>query len=331
MTAPLHQTALSAPAPAPRARGLASIFRGEAIEHRGEDVLEGDVLRLTPRWVSTVYVVLLIASAFALAVSVLMRVDEFATGPAVVRLDGRSELTTHVAGTIARILVAPGQSVSKGDPLVVFHSEEEQATFDRTKREYESLLIKVLRDQSDQTTKHALAGLAAQLRQAEARLADRTILANQAGTVSDLRIREGQSLAAGDRLLTIASPESRGRIVALVPANYRPMVKPGMRMRVELRGFAYEYQNLTVESVGNEAVGPAEVRRYLGPDLADTVSVDGPVVLVQASTGAATFTSGGRVYSFIDGMAGAANVRVRSLPIAVALVPGLRWLLGGEP
>ena len=326
MTAPLQENVLPAPARA----GVRGLFRGEAVEHRGEDVLEGEVLRLTPRWVSTVYVVLLVSCAFALLVSVLMRVDEFATGPAIVRLDGRSELTSHVAGTIARILVTPGQSVSQGDRLVEFHAEEEQATLDRTKREYEVLLLKVLRDQSDQTTKHALATLAAQLRQAEARLADRTVVATAPGTVSDLRIREGQPLAAGDRLLTIASPQARGRVVALVPANYRPMVKPGMRMRVELRGFAYEYQNLTVDSVGNEAVGPAEVRRYLGQDLADTVTVDGPVVLVQASTTGPTFTSNGKVYSFIDGLAGVANVRVRSVPIALALVPGLRWLLGEQ-
>jgi membrane fusion protein (multidrug efflux system) len=325
MTAPLRE------APPPTPGRVHPLFRGEAVEHRGEDALEGDVLRLTPRWVSTVYVVLVLSAAFAILVAIFLRVDEFATGPAVIRLRGRTELTSHVAGTIAKILVVPGQAIKAGDRLVEFHSEEEQATLERTKREYEVLMLKVLRDQSDQATKHDLATLAAQLRQAEARLADRTVIAGSAGTASDLRIREGQSLVAGDRLLTVASPQAGGRVIALVPANYRPMVKPGMRMRVELRGFAYEYQNLTVEEVGNEAVGPAEIRRYLGQDLADTVTVDGPVVLVQASTTGPTFTSNGKVYSFIDGLAGVANVRVRSLPIAIALVPSLRWLLGGAP
>jgi membrane fusion protein (multidrug efflux system) len=72
-------------------------------------------------------------------------------------------------------------------------------------------------------------------------------------------------------------------------------------------------------------VGPAEVRRFLGQDLADTVQITGPVVLVQAPLPATTFISSGRTYHYYDGMPGTAEARVRTESILVTLVPGLKY------
>jgi hypothetical protein len=79
--------------------------------------------------------------------------------------------------------------------------------------------------------------------------------------------------------------------------------------------------------VGDEVVGPNEVRRYLGPEIGDAVQVDGPVVLLKARLPSPTFVAEGRTYRFHNGMHGTAEVEVRAEKILLALVPGLKALL----
>jgi membrane fusion protein (multidrug efflux system) len=79
--------------------------------------------------------------------------------------------------------------------------------------------------------------------------------------------------------------------------------------------------------VGDEAVGPAEVKRFLGADNADTIAVDGPVVIVQVRLPSLDFAAGGERFQYYDGMVGTADVRVRTQSIALAVVPGLKDLV----
>ena len=77
-----------------------------------------------------------------------------------------------------------------------------------------------------------------------------------------------------------------------------------------------------------EAVGPAEVQRLLGQERSDAVALDpGAKVLVMAQLPAATFSSEGQPYGYFDGLTGHAEVRVRSEPILVTLIPALREFL----
>ena len=91
-------------------------------------------------------------------------------------------------------------------------------------------------------------------------------------------------------------------------------------------GFRYAYQKLTVADVGGEVVGPAEARRYLGEEIADAATLGGPVVLVSARLPSLTFEAEGKTRRYHDGMWGKAEVRVRSEPILVALIPALKAL-----
>lgn len=97
-------------------------------------------------------------------------------------------------------------------------------------------------------------------------------------------------------------------------------------VRVELDGFQYEYRELTIESVGEQLIGPGELKRYLGPDLADTVEITGPIVLVRAALPSRTFSVRGRVLGYFEGMPARAQVAVRAEPILVAMIPGLKVL-----
>jgi membrane fusion protein (multidrug efflux system) len=116
----------------------------------------------------------------------------------------------------------------------------------------------------------------------------------------------------------------------LLPGQYRPQIRRGMPMRLEISGYKYAYQKLVVGSVGDEVIGPGEAQRYLSPGSADALQVTGPVVIVRARLPRTTFTAEGKTYHYHDGMHGQAEVRVRSERILFALIPALKAAFGSE-
>ena len=98
-------------------------------------------------------------------------------------------------------------------------------------------------------------------------------------------------------------------------------------VRFALDGYRYEYQDVTITDVGQEVVGAAEVRRYLGQEVADAVHLrEGSYVLVTGKIPAKTFVSEGQSYAFFDGLTGSADVRVRKEPIVLLLLPALKGI-----
>jgi membrane fusion protein (multidrug efflux system) len=193
--------------------------------------------------------------------------------------------------------------------------------------EFDGTLLKLLRDPNDQAARSALTSLRAQKELAGARVAQRSVRAPHAGIVSDLRIRRGQLLQAGDLVLSLNGQGTRFYVVAFLPGQFRPLVHPGMPLRVRLSGFPRAAEVTTIDSVGDEVVGPAEARRYLGPDVADALTLNGPVVLVKGTLAGTSFASDGKRFNFYDGLTGNAEARVRSQRVLAVLVPGLRWVL----
>ncbi|HEY2749690.1 MAG TPA: HlyD family secretion protein, partial [Polyangia bacterium] len=184
-------------------------------------------------------------------------------------------------------------------------------------------LMRVLRDPSDSAARQALTSLRAQRDLAEAHLRQRVVRASRAGIVSDLRAHAGERLAPGDLIASIVGDSAPVSLTAVLPGRYRPQLKPGMPLRFELDGDRYRYHDLTIESVGDDVVGPAEVRRFLGADAADTVEVKGPLVLVRARL-EPRLRQGGQASRYFDGLPGRVDVKVRSESILVGLVPALR-------
>ncbi|HEY9422890.1 MAG TPA: hemolysin D, partial [Thermoanaerobaculia bacterium] len=142
-------------------------------------------------------------------------------------------------------------------------------------------------------------------------------------------VRPGQHITPGQVLLSLARGEGRPELTAYLPGEYRPMLKPGMPLRLELRGYRYAYQHLTVTSVDDEVMGPAEAQRSMG-QIADAVELGGPVVRVTARLAADTFEADDKVRRYHDGMIGQAEVSVRSERVLVALIPALKAVFGGE-
>ncbi len=307
-----------------------SIFREEALRHHEGTQEDGDLLRISPRWTRWTYWVLLALLVFAGLFSLLGTLPEYASGPAVVKVEGRSDLTPETPGLVASVDVRPGQRVEAGQPLVSFLSQEETAALERTQHEFDLQLLRVLQDPTDEAARQALTSLRAERELAQARRQARTLRAPHAGVVSALRVRQGQYVNPGESVVSVVGDDVHVTLVALLPGGYRPRLEPGKPLRVELNGFSHEYQTFTIQSVGDQILGPNEVRRYLGADHGDAVPLAGPLVVVRANVPATTFRIKGRTFNYFDGMLARADVRVRTERILVTLIPGLKGALGHE-
>jgi membrane fusion protein (multidrug efflux system) len=301
------------------------LFRKEAIEAHLGVRGEGEVLRLQPRWTAWTFGVLITVFLTGLIYSFIGTIDEYASGIAIVRIDGKVELTAQVAGPVAEVAVQPGQRVKRGQLLVRLRGNE--AELSSVEHEFQLQLIKTLDNPDDQGARAALTSLRGQLERARANAEERLIKAPKDGVVSDIRIRPNQVLQAGESVLAIVPDDATFSVVAILPGNYRPRLKPGMALRIEMTGFHYAYQEIAITRIGDEVVGPAEIRRYLGQEKADTLAVAGPVVLVEARLPARGFVAQGKQYDYFDGMQGRAEARVGSESVLVTLIPGLKALL----
>jgi len=307
------------------------LFRREALDHHTRGFGDqGDLLHISPAWTPWAFRVVVLVFVAAVAYSLLGSIHEYASGPAVVRVEGRSDVTAAVAGTVMAIEVGPEERVEAGQLLVRFYGAQEAAELERIRREFELGLINRLRNPADPSTERALGALQAQKRLAEARLEERSVRAPQAGIVSDLRVRAGQHLVPGEVILSLRGENPRLAILALLPGQYRPLLRPGMTLRFEPRGYRYAYQHLTIDRIDDEVVGPNEARRFLGAGIGDAVPLSGPVVFVHARLPDRTFESGGRSYEYHEGTLGTAEARVRSERILTALLPGLEGVFGGS-
>jgi multidrug efflux pump subunit AcrA (membrane-fusion protein) len=303
------------------------LFRPEALEHHAARRRQGALLDLTPAWTRWTFWLLLSVVAATVAWAWLGRVSEYAEGPAIVRIDSRRDLTARFSATVATVMVRPGEHVTAGQPLVQFHVDEESAELDRIRQEFDLQLIKVLRDPLDEPARQALSSLRAQRELATARLDQRLVHAPAAGVVSDVRIRPGQHLAVGELLLSVVPEDAPLSLVALLPGRYRPMLRRGMPLRFELSGYRHEYRETEIDAVSAEIIGPAEAKRFLGPDVADSVELSEPVVLVHARLSSRQFLSGGQSFDYFDGLHAQAQARVRSEPLLLRAFPAFRELV----
>lgn len=309
-----------------------TLFRPEAILHQRARAAESAILEIDPTATGWGFRLLYVALAAAVAFLTLGRLNEYATGPAVVQLDGRIPLTASQAAVVTKIEVHPGDAVREGDVLVRFYASDEVAELNAVSREFDDQLAKLLQKPDDSVAREALMSLRTRRELAKTRVEQRTLRAPHAGTVADIRVRQGQLVEVGTSVLELYETGSKATVVALLPGRYRPLLKPGHELRFELDGFQRRTQKLTVSALGDQIIGPTEAARYLGRDLANAFAIQGPVVLVRADLGESAFTADGQKLAFAHGMYGTAEAIVRNEPIAYAFVPALKeWIARVEP
>ena len=302
-------------------------FRAEALQHYYEGAPDhGEVLRISPEWTRYAYPLLLLLFLSAIVFSIFGKVNEYAEGVGIVRLQGRVDVNAQVGGTVSRVLAQPGQAVEKGQLLVKLYDVQEEAELERIQREFELGLLDRLRRPADPVTARTLGTLRAQRQLALSRLEERSVRAPVAGIASDLRVQPGQLLAPGEIILSLHRQDENRRLLGILPGHYRPQVQVGMPLRFEPEGFRYAYQHLVVDAVSDEVFGPTEARRMLGPGIGDAVPISGPVLLIEARLPTGYFESQGTAYSYHEGSLGRLELKVRSERILVTLVPGLKAL-----
>ncbi|MFL5357709.1 efflux RND transporter periplasmic adaptor subunit [Archangium sp.] len=306
------------------------LYRQEALDHYTSVREEGDILHIAPTWTQWMYWLLLGVMGTGVLYCVVGTVDEYASGPAVVQMDGKLDLTSHEAGLVSKVTVRHGQRVRAGQELVTLVSVDEAATLERLRHEFELQLVRYLREPSDGAARQALTSLRAEQELAEARLEARALRAPSDGIVMDVRVQPGQYLTAGVSVLSLVPDNASPLLVAFLPGQYRPYLRPGSPLRLEMEGFRYEYREVTVEQVGDQIIGPNEVRRALGPGLGDAFEFKGAFILVRARLPAQSFQSDGLPYDYFDGMPARVEARVRSESILMTLLPALKGLFRHE-
>lgn len=313
-----------------RAEGPKSpqLYRRVALDRYSQRSISGEPLEIPQRmeWLFRLCVAIVVAAVvFAFAVSV----GEYATGPAVVRVEGRVELTSASSGIVSDIVITPGDRVARGQLLVRLYDAQQVAELRRTSTEFEAALVKLLLEPGNAASQEAVAKARTLREFAAAGLEQRAVYAPEPGVVADVRARTGQFLNAGDVVLALTREQPNVSVVAVMPGQYRPLLQRGMPLRFEVSGFRFAAQDMTVSSVADEVIGPAEVKRFLGPDVADAILVEGPVFLVTSTSDVDTFVAEGRTYRFHDGMSGSAEMRVREDRIIFMLFPALKaWWEG---
>lgn len=308
----------------------ARLYRQESLREHADPRAEGDVLRISPAWTRWAYWVLVAFLAAGLVFCLVGTVYEYASGPAVVRVEGMLEVTVEVRGAVMSVEASPGQRVAAGQVLARLRTQDEDAALERIEREFELQLIRMLRDPGDQAARQVLTTLRAEQELAQARREARTIRAPRAGIVTDVRIHVGQYLQPGESVASLVDEDSQVALIALLPGSSRPFLQPGKSLRVELEGFEYEYRELTIDSVSDQVIGPAEVRRYLGPVISDALTLGGPQVLVKTRLPARSFVRGEQRLYYVDGMMARAEARLKEESILVVLIPGLKRLWSHE-
>jgi membrane fusion protein (multidrug efflux system) len=298
-------------------------FRKEAVE--AADVRRwGDIVRVSPRWLSWGYWMLVVLLAGSVAMLVLGRVATYSTGPAVVRSMARTTIVARTSGNVSTLAVAPGDRVRAGAPIARLDDVDQRAAVERIERDFETQLRNHMVDPGDQAADSALRSLRQALDQARTALEERTIVAPADGVISDLRVRPGQHLEPGDIAASVVDGDAGLEVVALLPGEDRPQLAPGMTIRLELTGYRYAYQSIVIESTSSDVIAPAEARRVLGAEVAEGMRLGGPVVIVRGRIPSLSFDADGRTFTYHDGMLGTAEVQIREERIMFALVPGMR-------
>lgn len=302
------------------------LFRQEALNHYARPEAKGSLLKIQPLWARITFWVVLAALVTAGTGLALVDINDYASGPVLIQVKGLEDVTVTTQGRVSQVFVTRGQYVHEGQPLLELQANTAEVERNRMQQEFRSQLAAELMEPLNASTRQALSNLRTQVEMSEARLSERVLRAPCDGRINDVRVRVNQYLSPGQSVASIIKDGAEAFALALVPGQYRPMVKPGQEMRLEISGFPFVYKYLEVTSVSDELVGPNEVRRVLGPELGDAVPLQGPHVVVEARLPASTFDVNGRTYNYYTGMPGTGWVKVRARNGWLVLLPILEML-----
>jgi hypothetical protein len=322
----IHQLALESEVEARSSGENDDMFRQEAIQHMVRRGVQGDVVRVHPGWLSGAYWIVVAAVLASVGFAAFAQVHQYAEGPSVIRVTGRSDLIAYDGGSVTGVEVSVGQKVTSGQALVRLHDTEQAGRMKGLEYDFERRLIAYLQTPQDPNVRQALASLVSERESAKAGLEARVIRAPHDGIVKEVLVTNGQRVDPGKVVVSIAregAPEGLS-VIAFVPGGDRPRLKVGQEMRITLPGYRGAVVETEVRAISNDALGATDAKaRYLGDRLGDSVAIRGSVVVVEGTL-PKTFESDDQTYELHDGMIGLAEVELESKSVLETAIPGLQ-------
>lgn len=301
-----------------------SLYRPEALEaHRGKTT-EGAPIHISPAWVRRAYPLLIATVLIAAIFTIFIKVPTYSSGRGIVILPGKT-VTAPAAGTVDEVMVLPGQAVAKGAPILKLKSATEQDDLTNAKRDLENARRAFMVDRSDDNKK-TLANASTRFHTAESKVEQRTIRADAAGTISDVRTHDGVLLQPGDQIVTIVNgQDTLPEVWAFLPATDHPRLKIGQELQVGLTGYTKTREKAIIYYVSREGVGASEAAKLVGQSLVDVLKLppDGSYVLVKARLPGRTFETEHNVLRYHHGMQATTEVKIGEKPFLVAVFPAI--------
>jgi membrane fusion protein, multidrug efflux system len=304
------------------------LFRPQAVDFQRRGRLRGDVLRITSDSLRAVFWFVVAGVLLGVAFLCTAQVQRYSSGPGVIAIDQRHEISAERAGIVAEIAVQLGQHVQQGDELMRLHTPAESAELASIEREIDDQLVLLMQKSEQRSASDALSSLRARQAVARTALERGVVRAPAAGQIVDLRARVAQHVEVGAALLALQGEHAGAELTALLPGPDRPRLHVGMPLQVRIAGFERSHLELLVDRIDEQVLGPREAVRAVGSELADAFELSGPIVLVHARLRSAELFSQGLAYRLHHGMPATVEVVVEREPLLFACVPGLREALG---
>jgi len=307
-----------------------SLYRGEALEAHRTRGQEGTLVNLSPAWVKRAYPLLVITIVVAACFAIFVKVPTYSSGTAVIVFEGSTSVTATAGGTVDKVLVAANQAVKKGDPLIRLNSPEESAALTQAETEWRDTQIQFLFDQSDEQVRKSLMSAATNRDHALARITARTIRAPRDGVVTNLHVKEGVAVQLGSYVMQITDENSEIEVLAFLPGADGPRVRETMPLQLELDSYTKARAIATITRVQSDAVSGTEAAKLGGDMLAESIAKElqqGTWIAVRARLPSRTFKAEHSTYNYHHGMHAKVEVKIRSKPFLVTLLPALEKYL----
>jgi multidrug resistance efflux pump len=276
-----------------------------------DDQVSEDIL-LPTGWMNWTYaltsLLLLSGALFAIAVS-----DEgYSEGAAVIRADSRIPVVAPWAGIIETFHVQTAQDVAAGDPVLSISSRDDQTLAASVEHQIAIATRRLLSNPLDEAARSIIPSLQAELQVVMQRIDSKTLRSPIAGVIGDIRARAGQTVVPGENLLSLVQDDGRYHVVALLPAESAPRIRPGDTLQLQLRGDSSTYSEAQITAISEVALGPSEASRLLGRDISDAFQLTGAAIAVRGNLSTRHWEVSDQPLSYSDGMPAIGRVRIKS-------------------
>ena len=307
-----------------------SLNRGEALEAHRTRGQEGTLVQLSPAWVKRAYPLLVITMLAAIGFAVFIKVPTYSTGSAVITFEGSMSVTATATGTVEKVFIKENEAVKKGDPLIRLNSPQEASQLAASETEWRDAEIQFLFDQTDPQVAKQLKTAATARDHSLATVEARTIRAPRDGVVTNLHVKEGVAVQLGGYILQITDENSDIEVLAFLPGTDGPRIRDAMPLQLELEGYTKARAIATITHVQPDVVSGTEAAKLAGDMLAESVARElqtGTWISVRARLPSRTFKAEHSTYHYHHGMHAKVEVKIRSKPFLVTLLPALEKYL----